>query len=159
NPELAAPLRRVMTGAEPAVPGARRLVHAAAPALALWVSVDAGSENRAVMLRDTGRLFDAAGLQDGETGFHVWLVAAPESRTGDRRALHFGRNAVLLADPVTTGLSLPGGTWTLAAAPHGGWVIPNAAVWPVRVLMIVALGLVALAILRIRALVHERAQN
>lgn len=156
---LGGALDRLMAGAEPAVSGARGLVDTAASALAVWMPVAAESGGHAVMLIDTGGLFDAAGLRDPKTGFDVVLVAAPESEADDRRALHLGHSAVLLADPVTTGISLPGGAWTLAAAPRGGWVIPNEAVWPVRVLTLLALGFVALAILRIRTLVRERARN
>ncbi len=160
--DLAAPLRRVLAGTDATEAGARGLVGTPAPTLALWIPVDtpvAQGLQRAIMVIDTGQLFATAGLTDPAAAFDFVLVAAPEDEAGEWRALHLGHGAALLADPVVTGITLPGGVWTLAAAPRGGWTIPNAAVWPIRLLTLMAVGLVAFPMLRIRSLVLERQRN
>ncbi len=51
---------------------------------------------------------------------------------------------------------MPGGPWTLSAVPSGGWSVTPGAVWPIRLLTLLSVGLVAFPMLRTRALVLER---
>ena len=70
-----------------------------------------------------------------------------------------GDPAVFEQHPVTTHLVVPGGTWTLAAVPRGGWSGGAAAHWPIRVATLLASALIVVPMLRTRWLVEERQRN
>ncbi|MCB1404425.1 MAG: PAS domain-containing protein, partial [Rhodobacteraceae bacterium] len=84
------------------------------------------------------------------------LVEAEPHGGAPGRALLFGESQVLGRDPVTTSVAMPGGAWTLAAVPSGGWSVTPGAVWPIRLLTLLSIGLVAVPMLRTRALIAER---
>ena len=56
-------------------------------------------------------------------------------------------------------MPLPGGDWTLAAAPAGGWTVPAGAGWPIGLLTLLSAALIVLPMIRTRRLVGERQKN
>ena len=91
-------------------------------------------------------LVAAAGLADHAAGLELALLGIGPEADG------------LAGDPVLVPMVLPGADGTLAAAPAGGWSEP-AAVWPVRLLALLAGGLVVGQTLRTRRLIGERQRS
>ena len=97
-------------------------------------------------------LFSAAGLTDRASGLELALVGIGSSQGGASEA-----NG--LPNPVLVPVVLPGADGTLAASPAGGWSDRAQAVWPVRLLTVLALGLIVGPMVRTRRLVGERQRN
>jgi signal transduction histidine kinase/ActR/RegA family two-component response regulator len=62
-------------------------------------------------------------------------------------------------DAVRLPVPLPGGDWTLAAAPAGGWATGAGAGWPIGLLTLLPAALIVLPMIRTRRLVGERQRN
>ncbi|WP_420408479.1 bifunctional diguanylate cyclase/phosphodiesterase [Hoeflea sp.] len=94
---------------------------------------------------DVDRFYAAGGLNDPKLG--IDLTIAGRDATGEDGPVFFGSDSVLQSDPVTATVSLPGGSWHLAAVPRGGWsaVPPNT--WRIRTLILLGGLLVVLPIL------------
>jgi len=161
--EMPASVPAILARAPAARPGARSLASTAHPALLLWSPVrdgvapaDEGAWICVAAVVDTEALFAAAGLRGEDSALDLALTASETGGDVRARAVHLGHAAVLADDPVTTRVAMPGGAWELAARPSGGWTTAGAAVWPIRVLMLLSLALVAVPMLRTRRLVAER---
>jgi signal transduction histidine kinase/CheY-like chemotaxis protein len=63
------------------------------------------------------------------------------------------------ADPVRLPVPLPGGDWTLGAAPVGGWTVGPGAGWPIGLLTLLSAALIVLPMIRTRRLIGERQKN
>ena len=90
-------------------------------------------------------LVAATGLADHAAGLRLALVGpGPPAETAP------------IADPVLVPMVLPGADGMLAAAPAGGWTARPAAIWPIRLLTLLAGGLIVGPMLRTRRLIGER---
>ena len=79
-----------------------------------------------VILRD--RLFAEADLPGPGSG--VDFAIRGKDGLGAAGALFWGSDAVFARDPETLEVTLPNGSWQLAAVPHGGWpAVPPSARW------------------------------
>ncbi|HKJ76305.1 MAG TPA: CHASE domain-containing protein, partial [Gammaproteobacteria bacterium] len=87
------------------------------------VLVPEGGERRywglATVVIDMARLFEIAGLPDWRHDLR--LVIQGRDGRGEKGGVFYGDPALLGTDPVTTTVSLPDGSWRLAAAPANGW--------------------------------------
>lgn len=94
---------------------------------------------------DVDAFYAASGLDD--TDLAIDLTIAGKDATGVDGPVFYGPRSVLDADPVTATVSLPGGSWHVAATPRNGWssIPPNA--WLVRSLLFLGGLLVVLPIL------------
>jgi PAS domain S-box-containing protein len=90
---------------------------------------------------DIDGLYEASGLLDPELGLDLALVGA--DATGEAGKQFFGSPDVLSGDPVLMDISLPSGSWQIAARPAGGWdavPAPNTAL--LRLIMFLASALI-----------------
>ena len=160
---LAPRLKEVLEHTSPGESGTASIPLGEAPALVIWSPIktatpEGGEEfcGHAVAVIDRAQLFEAAGLDAQSGKLDLALVEAEPHGGAPGRALLFGESQVLGRDPVTTSVAMPGGAWTLAAVPSGGWSVTPGAVWPIRLLTLLSIGLVAVPMLRTRALIAER---
>lgn len=68
---------------------------------------------------DVETLYRLAGLYDPDLGLRVALRGT--DGTGPQGAVFYGDPGLFDADPVTVAVTLPGGSWHLAAIPRVGW--------------------------------------
>ena len=94
-------------------------------------------------------LVAAAGLADHAAGLELGAASGSARRPGGG----------LAGDPVLVPMVLPGADGTLAAAPAGGWSERSAAAWPIRLLTLLAGGLIVGPMVRTRRLIGERQRN
>ncbi|WP_114285846.1 ATP-binding protein [Candidatus Halocynthiibacter alkanivorans] len=90
---------------------------------------------------DIERLYTASGLLDPDLGLDLALVGA--DATGETGKQFFGSPEVLSSDPVLMDITLPSGSWQIAARPTGGWEAvpsPNSAI--LRLIMFLASALI-----------------
>jgi PAS domain S-box-containing protein len=90
---------------------------------------------------DIDSLFSASGLLDPELGLDLALIGA--DATGKAGETFFGNPDVLAGDPVLMEISVPSGSWQIAALPAGGWETvpaPNTAL--LRLIMFLASALI-----------------
>jgi PAS domain S-box-containing protein len=73
----------------------------------------------ATVVIDRDALFQEAGLRPEDAGFYYALRGRDAS--GAHGQPFWGNEWIFLADPVTLGVSLPGGSWQIAALPENGW--------------------------------------
>lgn len=79
---------------------------------------------------DSVAFYRASGLLDATATLHLALRGA--DGTGANGETFFGDPHVFDHDPVTREISVPGGTWQLAAIPAGGWSQPTTTLWLMR---------------------------
>ncbi|MBS1182534.1 MAG: Chase sensor-containing diguanylate cyclase/phosphodiesterase [Proteobacteria bacterium] len=105
---------------------------------------------------DIDRLYANSGIT--AANFALDLTIRGRDGKGTAGEIFFGSETVLARDPLTAAVSLPGGTWVLAATPKGGWPAPpNNTTFR---LMIVFIGaLVVVPILVTGHLYAERRRN
>lgn len=105
----------------------------------------------AVVDRDT--FFHAVGLDGPSLPLRIALRG--RDATGADGEVFFGAASLFDADPVTTTVGLPSGSWQLAARPQGGWLADvSGAVWGVRA---AGLALIAMLVLLVAARsIHQR---
>ena len=101
-------------------------------------------------------LFAAAGLTDRATGLELGVLT---SAAGEADVGSLGSAGSLAEAPVLVPIVLPGADWTLAAAPSGGWRNRSAAAWPIRLMTLLAGGLIVGPMIRTRRLIGERQRN
>ena len=94
-------------------------------------------------------LVAAAGLVDHAAGLDLALIGVGPG----------GRGATSPAIPSSCRWCCPGADGTLAAAPAGGWSGRSAAAWPIRLLTLLAGGLIVGPMVRTRRLIGERQRN
>lgn len=70
---------------------------------------------------DVDRLYQAAGLDSAGRSGGLTLALRGTDGTGSKGNTFYGDPALFSQDPVTTTVSLPGGSWQLAALPTAGW--------------------------------------
>lgn len=70
---------------------------------------------------DVDRLYQAAGLDSEGSSAGLNLALRGTDGKGAEGSTFYGDPALFNQDPVTTAVSLPGGSWQLAALPSAGW--------------------------------------
>lgn len=94
---------------------------------------------------DTEQLYAASSLTALDLPINVAIRGKDAS--GAEGDLFYGEARVFDGDPVTSLVSLPSGSWQIAAIPTGGWTATPDNVWQVRSLILLAGLLVILPIL------------
>ncbi|MEW2915280.1 PAS domain S-box protein [Leisingera sp. JC11] len=84
---------------------------------------------------ETETLYAATGLNGG-SGPDIALTG--RDGTGAAGRQFFGSTGILSDHPVVLDISLPAGTWQLAARPHGGWQENPANLWQLRLALLAA---------------------
>ncbi len=94
---------------------------------------------------DVDLLYRQAGLNEVDAKLKLALRGV--DGTGARGAVFYGDAAVFAAQPVTKTISLPGGTWQMAALPAAGWGQQSGhTLWMIRLFgLLAALAAAALA--------------
>jgi two-component system sensor histidine kinase ChiS len=104
------------------------------------------------MVLDVPSLLAEAGLLDD---LQLDYAIRGRDGLGAKGEVFFGSSALFVADPVLLDVSLPNGSWQMAAVPLGGW--PNAS--PRRpALLAVGIGLALLAALAVHGLLSQAAR-
>ncbi len=135
----------------PSTPGAGvRLIEAAdGPGLLVWTGYADGARAAVAV--------SAAEMASGELDL---VLAGPGAGAGSGPGgLRLAGHGSRIAAPVEVPVALPGGGWTLLAAPQGGWDAPTAGRWPLRLVTLVAAALIVGPMIRTRALVEDRQQK
>ncbi len=105
---------------------------------------------------DIERLYANSGISAAD--FELELTIRGRDGKGADGEIFFGSPEVLNHAPLTTTVSIPGGTWELAATPKGGWPAPpNLALF--RLALIFVGALIVLPILITSHLYAERRRN
>src|SRR5574343_647327 len=96
---------------------------------------------------DVDRLFAASGLQ--EENLQVQIAIRGRDATGPEGEVFFGNGEVFDDKPVLAEISLPHGSWLMAATPKGGWSTKSSDAWSLRIgyLLIAALVLGTFSVL------------
>ncbi len=106
---------------------------------------------------DLDKLFVDSGLFDPDMPVQFAIVG--RNATGSDGDLFFGRREILSADPVTVDVSLPSGSWRIAAVPTDGWSASPPNSWMLWLLVLFAGGLILLPTTLAGRLIDERTQN
>ena len=69
---------------------------------------------------DVEKFYAASGLYSNDLNFNIAIRG--KDALGDQGELIFGDNNIFERDPVLTDITLPHGSWQLAAVPKGGWL-------------------------------------
>lgn len=85
---------------------------------------------------DVETLYRQAGLRDSELGLEIALRGT--DGTGARGPVFFGDGRLFDDDPVTVDVTLPGGSWQMAAVPANGWGRPGTNVILIRLMGLLA---------------------
>ncbi|MCY0148354.1 EAL domain-containing protein [Hoeflea sp. G2-23] len=93
---------------------------------------------------DVDRLYADSGLNSPDLPLNV-VIRGVDATGGDGEAF-FGNAEALDHDPVLAEVSLPSGSWQLAATPRGGWSDTPANAWQIRYLILLGGLLVILPI-------------
>ena len=106
---------------------------------------------------DPERLYGDAGMLDPDLGIEIAIRGA--DATGEAGAPFLGLRDVFDDNPVTADISLPSGSWSIAAVPKEGWntVPPNAAL--LRGVIVLFGGLIVFPIAAGSRLMRERQWN
>ena len=107
---------------------------------------------------DLERLYRDSGILDRDMTINVAISGADGLRSAEEKPF-FGEPATVANDPVTAEVHLPSGTWTIAAAPKGGWDAPSADRWILRALILVGGAIIFVPILLTGRLIEERQRN
>ena len=79
---------------------------------------------------DAASLYEAAGLRDARLPIEIAIWG--KDSLGEEGALFYGRSEILASDPVLATVSLPRGSWHMAAVPKGGWPKRADNAWTLR---------------------------
>ncbi|MEM8570248.1 MAG: hypothetical protein AAGG56_04985 [Pseudomonadota bacterium] len=163
--ELSSPerLEEILRESDPDQSGAQHLPGASPASLMLWSPIYREGGNgeslvwgQVAVLVDSERLFSEAGLHEPPEPYEVALTENAPSEPSNMRAVLVGSAGLASLNPVTTGIHLPGGDWTLAVAPSNGWIVSTEEILPVRGMTLIAAIATALLLLRIQALSDQR---
>lgn len=105
---------------------------------------------------DVERLYSNSGIT--AVDFALDLTIRGRDGKGSAGEIFFGSEDVLARNPLTATVSIPGGTWQLAATPKGGWPAPPNTV-SFRLMIALIGALVVLPILVTGHLYSERRRN
>jgi PAS domain S-box-containing protein len=114
----------------------------------------------ATILIDTETLLRESGVFDRSAGLRYGLRG--KDGLGERGDVISGHPAIFAEQPVWLDVSVPNGTWQLAAIPAGGWASLSSAVWALRIgaiLLATTAAAGALVWTRHRARSQERAEQ
>ena len=103
---------------------------------------------------DIDRLYDDSGLL--ARGLPIDIAITGKDGQGVSGPPFFGKAGILGRDPVNAFVSLPSGSWRIAAIPKGGWgkTPPNA--WLLRMLIMIAGALIVVPMIVTGRLIEER---
>ena len=107
---------------------------------------------------DLERLYADSGLLDEGLDIDLAISGADGLRSAQQEPF-FGDEATLASDPVTTMVHLPSGTWTIAAAPKGGWEVDTIGRWILRALIVVGGAIIFVPIFLTGRLIEERQRH
>jgi len=105
---------------------------------------------------DVDRLYAASGLMSDELPIDVALSG--EGASGKDGSVFFGQSDLLDRDPVISQISLPSGTWQIAATPKGGWSETPENTWQLRLLFVLA-GLLVIVPISIAGQLYDQRQR
>lgn len=100
---------------------------------------------------DLDRLYADSGLYDTELEISI----TGQDGTGASGKLFYGPD-LSGADPVTSRVMLPSGSWLLSATPKNGWAPDPLATWALRALLLAAGALILLPIVITARMISER---
>lgn len=106
---------------------------------------------------DANKLYADSGLSDPDLDLDI--VIRGNDGAGAIGPVFYGDAAVLADRPVLADVTLPTGTWQIAARPKGGWQAAVPAQFPFLVGIFIALALVLIPLFVARHLVEERQRN
>ncbi|MCZ4288414.1 bifunctional diguanylate cyclase/phosphodiesterase [Hoeflea alexandrii] len=113
----------------------------------VFVRDDAGSKELWGLVSavvDVEMLYEASGLLSTE--LPVRIAIRGQDATGGEGDIFFGDPEIFSNDPVTSQVSLPNGSWQIAAIPAAGWSSTPENAWQMRFLILLAGLLVILPI-------------
>lgn len=93
---------------------------------------------------DVGRLYADSGLLSND--LPIEIAISGRDATSDDSTVFFGKSDTFDNDPVVLDVSLPSGSWRIAATPKNGWTETPANTWQFRMLILAAGLLVILPI-------------
>jgi PAS domain S-box-containing protein len=93
---------------------------------------------------DSTSLYQAAGLLD--QSLPIEIAIRGKDTLGPKGALFHGRNEVFASDPVLATVTLPHGSWQMAAVPKGGWPRRADNAWTLRLGFLLGGTLVVLSV-------------
>ncbi|RLP54199.1 MAG: response regulator [Ketobacter sp.] len=103
---------------------------------------------------DTGRLYTASGLDQKDLPIRIAIRG--KDGLGADGELFYGPSDVFEQQPVLADVSLPNGSWQMAAIPKGGWAQKAANVWWVRLAILLGAILVLVPIFLALHLARKR---
>ena len=106
---------------------------------------------------DIERLYAESGLTDPDLSIELTLSGS--DATGGRGTHFFGDDALLDDAPVTADITLPSGSWQIAARPRGGWTTISPDIWQLRLWMFLAAALIMVPTVLTGRLMDERQKN
>ncbi len=113
----------------------------------VFVRNDAGSKalwGLVSAVVDVERLYAASGLLSAD--LPISIAIRGQDATGGEGDIFFGDPEIFKDDPVTSEVSMPSGSWQIAAIPAGGWSSKPENAWQMRFLILLAGLLVILPI-------------
>ncbi|MCZ4091406.1 bifunctional diguanylate cyclase/phosphodiesterase [Sinorhizobium psoraleae] len=106
---------------------------------------------------DVDRLYRDSGLVSPTLSIDIAI--AGQDGLGREGAVFFGDPAIFSRTPVEMSVSLPGGSWRIAATPKGGWPTTPANAWQIRLLIAVGGLMIVVPMLITGRLMAERQRN
>jgi sensor domain CHASE-containing protein len=93
---------------------------------------------------DVERLYEDSGFLDPDLPIDI-AIAGRDAQASDN-TVFFGRPEIFDEDPVLSRVTLPAGSWRLAAIPRGGWEAAPSNAWQFRFFLLLAGLLIILPI-------------
>ncbi|NBJ10690.1 EAL domain-containing protein [Microvirga sp. SYSU G3D207] len=106
---------------------------------------------------DIEKLYEASGLRDPKLSIDIALVGVDGN--GSSGEHFFGPSEILAANPVASDVTLPSGSWMIAAIPKQGWRVEPDNVLELRMAIFVAGMLIVVPIWITGRLVDERQRH
>jgi len=103
---------------------------------------------------DLEKLYVESGLKNPDLAIEVALVG--KDALGAAGEQFYGPADLLQDTPVRVGIALPNGSWLLAARPRDGWDQPANDAWAVRLLFMLAGGMIVGPMVLVGALYQQR---
>lgn len=105
---------------------------------------------------DVDRLYADSGLLDDS--LPIEIAISGRDAKGGAGALFYGRD-LSGERPLAANVILPSGSWQITAIPKGGWNLTPPNVWTLRLLVLVAAGLIMVPTILTGRLIEERSSN